>query len=57
MTGDQDVNVSVLVRNKGKHPVVEDTMETVLYHYTLYHMMQYVLTANTDSEDCCTRSC
>lgn len=40
VTGDQDVNVSVLVRNKGAHPDVKDTMETVLYHYTyMDHMM------------------
>ena len=44
MTGYQEVNVSVLVRNKDDYPVVEDTMTTVLYVRTYTaHVIQYNL--------------
>ena len=34
MTANQEVNISVLVRNKGAYPEVEDTMGKVRYFYT-----------------------
>ena len=44
VTGNHEVNVSVLVRNRDAYPEVNDTMTTVLCFYTCTaHMIQYVL--------------
>ena len=54
VTGNQDVNISVLVRNKDAYPEVEDTMTTVLSYSTyIAHMMHYVLTAYTEGTHGC----
>ena len=60
MTGNQEVNISVLVRNKGAYPVVNDTMTKVFTLYThIYgsHDPSMMLTAHSKGADSCTRSC